>query len=122
MRKWNVFMAMANAIGIESQVDVDLQNRQKLTDDRRMSKLDRATNSLSQHNLDVTEALRRIRLDTHLSSDDMRAALDEVIAMVSVQPIPNTILKLADSASSNCRRERRASFVKRSVSRCRTRG
>jgi hypothetical protein len=116
-------MAMANAIGIESQVDVGLQNRQKLTGDRRMSKLDRATNSLSQHNFDVTEALRRIRLDTHLSSDDMRAALDEVIAMVSVQPIPNTILKLADSASSNSRRERRAYFlVKRSVSRCRTRG
>lgn len=116
-------MATANVIGIGSQVDVDLQNLQELTGDRRMSKLDRATNSLTQHNFDVTEALRRIRLDTHLSSDDMRAALDEVIAMVGVHPIPNTILKLADTASSNSRRERRTSFrIETRVSKRRTRG
>jgi hypothetical protein len=49
-----------------------------------MSKLSKVTDSLTKHNTDVTEALRRIRLDSHLSSDDMRAAIDEVIAMVSL--------------------------------------
>lgn len=49
-----------------------------------MSKLSKETDILAQHNIDVAEALRRIRLDTHLSTDDMRAAIDEVIAMVSI--------------------------------------
>jgi ribosome-associated translation inhibitor RaiA len=48
-----------------------------------MSKLSKETDVLYQHNIEVTEALRRIRLDTHLSTDDMRAAIDEVLAMVS---------------------------------------
>jgi hypothetical protein len=55
----------------------------KLTNDRQMSKLSKETDVLYQHNTEVTEALRRIRLDTHLSTDDMRAAIDEVLAMVS---------------------------------------
>ena len=55
----------------------------KLTNDRQMSKLSKETDVLTQHNTEVTEALRRIRLDTHLSTDDMRAAIDEVLAMVS---------------------------------------
>jgi hypothetical protein len=54
-----------------------------LTNDRRMSKLSKETNVLTQHNTEVAEALRRIRLDVLLSTDDMRAAIDEVLAMVS---------------------------------------
>jgi len=47
-----------------------------------VSKLSRETDSLSQHNYDVTEALRRIRLDESLTPDGMRSAIDEVLAMV----------------------------------------
>ena len=49
---------------------------------RRVSKLSKETDSLSQHNSDVTEALRRIRLNESLTPEDMRSALDEVLAMV----------------------------------------
>ena len=62
-----------------------------------MSKLSKKTDVLTQHNTEVTEALRRIRLDTHLSTDDMRAAIDEVLAMVSGSPIPYLILKKLDT-------------------------
>jgi hypothetical protein len=90
---WIVCTAMGSVSETESQVDIHLETRQKLTEDRRMSKLSKETNSLTQHNTDVTEALRRIRLDAHLSTDDMRAAIDEVLAMVSGNPSSHPILK-----------------------------
>jgi hypothetical protein len=48
-----------------------------------MTRLSKETNTLVQHQSDVTEALTRIRLDTNLTSDGMRAAIDDVLAMVS---------------------------------------
>ena len=48
-----------------------------------MSKLSKQSRSLSRHNEDVADALRRIRLDTNLSTEDIREALDEVLSMVS---------------------------------------
>lgn len=59
-----------------------LSKTQILTRCRRVSKLSKETDSLSQHNFDVSEALRRIRLDESLTPDDMRSALDQVLAMV----------------------------------------
>ena len=47
-----------------------------------MSKLSKETNTLSRHNSDVADALRRIRLDDSLSREGMRAAIDNVLAMV----------------------------------------
>jgi len=71
-----------------------------------MSKLSKETDVLTQHNTEVTEALRRIRLDTHLSTDDMRAAIDEVLAMVSGSRIRYSVLKKLDPNSCNSRYER----------------
>jgi Fungal Zn(2)-Cys(6) binuclear cluster domain len=89
------------------RVSIHPQSRRKLTDDRQMSKLSKETDSLSQHNADVTEALRRIRLDTHLSTDDMRAAIDEVLAMVSSSSFPALHTKFPDTKSSDTGRERK---------------
>ena len=72
-----------------------------------MSKLSRATDSLTQHQNEVIEALRRIRLDMHLSSDGMRAAIDEVIAMVSYHSITNLTLTRLDTPCSQRRGARR---------------
>jgi hypothetical protein len=47
-----------------------------------LSKLNQESLSLTQHNMSVTEALRRIQLDTTLSHQGLRAAIDGVIAMV----------------------------------------
>ncbi|KAH7317930.1 fungal-specific transcription factor domain-containing protein [Rhexocercosporidium sp. MPI-PUGE-AT-0058] len=58
-------------------------------DKKRMTRLSRESISLSRHNDDVTEALRRIRLDTNLSSEDIRAALDEVISMAPTPVTPD---------------------------------
>ncbi len=54
----------------------------ELTHGRTLSKLSKESVSMNQHSYDVTEALRRIRLDTKLSTEDIRAALDNVISMV----------------------------------------
>jgi hypothetical protein len=78
-------MEMESGSGTESRIKNNLQGRMKLTACRQMSKLSKETDVLTQHNNDITLALRRIRLDTHLSTDDMRAAIDEVLAMVSVK-------------------------------------
>lgn len=61
-----------------------------LTSLRRMSKLSKQSRSLSRHNEDVADALRRIRLDTNLSTEDIREALDEVLSMVS-DPAQNVV-------------------------------
>jgi hypothetical protein len=45
--------------------------------------MSKETDVLSQHNSDVTEALRKIRLDSSLSRDALRSAIDDVLAMVS---------------------------------------
>ena len=45
--------------------------------------MSKQSRSLSRHNEDVADALRRIRLDTNLSTEDIREALDEVLSMVS---------------------------------------
>ncbi|KAH9214215.1 fungal-specific transcription factor domain-containing protein [Leptodontidium sp. 2 PMI_412] len=58
-------------------------------DKKRMAKLSKKSVSLSRHNDDVTEALRRIRLDTKLSSEDIRAALDGVISMAPAPISPD---------------------------------
>lgn len=55
-----------------------------------MSKLSKQSRSLSRHNEDVADALRRIRLDTNLSTEDIREALDEVLSMVS-DPAQNVV-------------------------------
>jgi hypothetical protein len=48
-----------------------------------MTQLSQESASLSQHNMSVTEALRSIQLDTSLSHQGLRAAIDGVLAMVS---------------------------------------
>ncbi|KAG9241833.1 fungal-specific transcription factor domain-containing protein [Calycina marina] len=48
---------------------------------KKMSKLSKAAVSLSQHKDDVITALRRITLDESLSPDDIRSALDDILAM-----------------------------------------
>jgi len=88
-----------------------------------MSKLSKETNILTQHNAEITEALRRIRLDTHLTSDDMRAAIDEVLAMVSMILYPRPKLNVPDTKPSISKRERRSPFqIQASVDRRRRRG
>ncbi|KAJ5040634.1 uncharacterized protein L3040_006283 [Drepanopeziza brunnea f. sp. 'multigermtubi'] len=57
-------------------------------DKKRLTKLSKKTISLNQHALDVTEALRRIRLDTSLSMEDMRAAIDHVLTMAPAPVTP----------------------------------
>lgn len=51
---------------------------------RRLTQLGIETDSLTQHTLEVADAIRRIRLDVTLSSDDIRARLDQVLAMVCI--------------------------------------
>jgi hypothetical protein len=88
-----------------------------------MSKLTKETDILTQLNAEVIEALRRIRLDTHLTSDDMRAAIDEVLAMVSLIFYPRSKLNVPDTKSNINKRERRSPFhVQASVNRRRRRG
>jgi hypothetical protein len=48
-----------------------------------MTKLTRESASLNQHNTEITEALRRVQLDTSLSTEGLRAAIDDIIAMVT---------------------------------------
>jgi hypothetical protein len=48
-----------------------------------VTKLRSERTSFKQHNNDVTDSLRRIQLDHSLSQVELRAAIDEVIAMVS---------------------------------------
>ncbi|KAH8599226.1 fungal-specific transcription factor domain-containing protein [Bisporella sp. PMI_857] len=48
---------------------------------KRLSKLSKETDSLSQHNNEVAEALRRMRFDETLTSDAMRSLLDDILAM-----------------------------------------
>ncbi|PVH76575.1 hypothetical protein DL98DRAFT_535505, partial [Cadophora sp. DSE1049] len=45
--------------------------------------LSRESNSLSRHFNAVTDALHRIKFDINLSSDDMRAAIDDVLQMLT---------------------------------------
>ncbi|PVH70541.1 hypothetical protein DL98DRAFT_504521, partial [Cadophora sp. DSE1049] len=52
-----------------------------LTSCRRLVMFNRKSTSLSRHFNDVTNALHRIKLDIKLSSDDMRAAIDDVLHM-----------------------------------------
>lgn len=88
-----------------------------------MSKLSKETDILTQHNVEVTEALRRIRLNPHLTSDGMRAAIDEVLAMVSVILYPRPKLNVPDTKPSIIKRERRSPFhIQASVNRRRRRG
>lgn len=54
--------------------------------------MSKQSRSLSRHNEEVTDALRRIRLDTNLSTEDMRVALDEILSMVSV-PAQNLVAR-----------------------------
>lgn len=54
----------------------------KLTNHRRLTNLSREAISLHQHALEVADALRRIRLDTSLSMEAMRAAIDDILDMV----------------------------------------
>jgi hypothetical protein len=75
---------MENEKMIESMVIALAQMNLCLTSNRMMSKLTRESISLNQHNTDVTDALRRIQLDTSLSHQGLRAAIDGVIAMVSI--------------------------------------
>jgi hypothetical protein len=98
---WVAFMATGSGLGTESRVNILLLIRQKLTEDRRMSKLSKETDVLTQHNTDVADALRRIRLDTDLSTDDIRAKIDEVLAMVSVNPFPHPVLTIPDTESND---------------------
>jgi len=56
----------------------------QLTATREMSKLSQETSFLTQQNTEVTEALRRIRLDNSLTREGIRGAIDDVLAMVSV--------------------------------------
>ncbi|KAK0111791.1 hypothetical protein ONS96_001059 [Cadophora gregata f. sp. sojae] len=56
-------------------------------DKKRMTKLSKESVSLSRHNEDVAEALRRIRLDTNLSTEDIMTAIDGVLLMA---PHPTT--------------------------------
>lgn len=51
-----------------------------------MTKLSKESISLSRHNEDVADALRRIRLDTSLSTEDIKVAIDEVLSMAP-QPV-----------------------------------
>jgi hypothetical protein len=92
--------------GTESRYQNWLHNGRMLTGDRQMSKLSKETDVLTQHNTEVTEALRRIRFDTQLSMDDMRAAIDEVLAMVSGSSIPHSILNSLDTKACHPGRER----------------
>lgn len=48
-----------------------------------MTRLSNETVSLTQRQTDVTEALKKIRVDNSLSKEEIRAALDDVLAMVS---------------------------------------
>lgn len=48
-----------------------------------MKKLNKEAISLNQYSADVTEALQRIQLDTSLSHQGLRDAIDDVLAMVS---------------------------------------
>ncbi|CZT08648.1 uncharacterized protein RAG0_13644 [Rhynchosporium agropyri] len=62
----------------------------KRDDDRkRLSKLSKEIESLTQHKLNVTDSLRRIRSNAKLSSNDMRAAIGKVLDMASVLPYEN---------------------------------
>ena len=79
-----VYMVMENVNMIESMIIGHVQISWRLTGSRMMSKLTRESVLLNQHNIDVTDALRRIQLDTSLSHQGLRAAIDEVIAMVSI--------------------------------------
>lgn len=47
-----------------------------------MVKLSHEAVSLAQHQNDVTDALRKIRLDETMSKEDIRAAIDDILAMV----------------------------------------
>ncbi|XMA20403.1 hypothetical protein WAI453_013194 [Rhynchosporium graminicola] len=70
----------------EGTTRVDL----KRDDDRkRLSKLSKEIESLTQHKLKVTDSLRRIRSNAKLSSNDMRAAIGKVLDMASVLPYEN---------------------------------
>ncbi|KAG4427952.1 hypothetical protein IFR05_016565 [Cadophora sp. M221] len=53
----------------------------------RMTKLSKDSISLSRHNEDVVDTLRRIRLDDNLSTEEIRVAIDGVLSMA---PIPLT--------------------------------
>ncbi|CZT11075.1 uncharacterized protein RCO7_10158 [Rhynchosporium graminicola] len=57
-------------------------------DKKRLTKLSRESISLSRHNDDVIDALRRIRLDSKLSTEDIRSALDDVISMTPTPVSP----------------------------------
>jgi hypothetical protein len=52
---------------------------------RRLSKLNRDAIHLTQLNAHINEALRRIELDTALSTEGMRAAIAVVRAMVIIR-------------------------------------
>ncbi|XMA13660.1 hypothetical protein WAI453_006451 [Rhynchosporium graminicola] len=69
-----------------------------------LSKLSKEIESLTQHKLSVTDALRRsIRLNAKLSSNDMRAAIGKVLDMVSlVSDRKNTSLHFYSVSSRMC--------------------
>ena len=56
-----------------------------------MKKLGRETIQLNRHNTDVTDALRQLQLDNTISQVELRAAIDEIIAMVTPLSIEGSL-------------------------------
>jgi hypothetical protein len=75
-------MGMESEIRSASEASVYLFNRRILTPPRRLKKLSKGTHLLNQHNTDICDALRRIQLDMTMSKDEIRLAIDEILAMV----------------------------------------
>ena len=48
-----------------------------------MTALSRESGYLAQHQSEVIDALKQIKINTDLSSDELRAAIGDVLAMVS---------------------------------------
>ncbi|KUJ14533.1 uncharacterized protein LY89DRAFT_752603 [Mollisia scopiformis] len=62
---------------------------------KKLSQLSNEANTLNQHNLDIIEALRRIQLNTTLSSESMRTAINEVLSMTP--PTHNSLTEVEEA-------------------------
>jgi hypothetical protein len=81
MRMYLASTAMASVIERKSQ-STRSSSGFYVYSHRKLSESIQEANSLNQHNSDILEALRRIRLDPSLSLDSIRAAIDDVLSMV----------------------------------------
>lgn len=74
-------MAMGSGTEKESQSD-HLNLRVYFDLIRKLSESIQEANSMTQHNNEILEALRRIRQDTSLSLDSTRTAIDDILSTV----------------------------------------